>query len=89
MLQPQTDETDHLRHFIIGASNLPAREPISSTHSALVNSPVRSYHLVAACFYTLALDTHRCGVRATCGAVNHLQQFKLQQGHCFLVVSSE
>lgn len=65
----------HLHHFAVGAGDLPAREATPSTHSTLVHSLVGSYHLVAACLHTLALDTHRRGVRATCGAVNHLQQF--------------
>lgn len=63
-----------LRHFIVGAGDLPAREPIPSAHSTLVHPLVGSYDLVAACLHTLALDTHRRGVRATRGAVNHLQQ---------------
>lgn len=75
-MQPQADEMlpEHLRHSIVGAGDLPAREPVPSTHSTLVHPLVGSYDLVAARLHTLALDTHRCGVRATRGAVNHLQQ---------------
>lgn len=65
---------EHLRHFIVGASDLPAGEPVATTHPTLVHPLIGSYDLVAARLYTLALDTHRCGVRATRGAVNHLQQ---------------
>lgn len=62
-----------LRCFVARACDLSTGQPTSSTHSTLVHSLVGSYHLVAACLHTLSLDTHRCGVRATGGPVNHLQ----------------
>lgn len=62
----------HLHCFVVGACDLSTGEPISSTHTTLVHSLAGSNHLVTACFYTLALDTHWCGVRATSCPVNHL-----------------
>ena len=61
-----------LRCFAVGACDLPAGEPTSSTHSTLVHSLVGSNHLVAAGLHTLALDTHRRGVRTTGRAIDHL-----------------
>lgn len=64
---------ERLRCFVVRACDLSTGEPASSTHSTLVHPLVRANHLVAARLHTLALDTHRCGVRAAGRPINHLQ----------------
>lgn len=48
----------NLRCFVVGAGDLSASEPTSSTHSTLIHSLVGSDHLIAAGLHTLALDAH-------------------------------
>lgn len=62
----------HSLCFVVGACDLPTGESTSSTFSTLIHPFVGANDLVTACLHTLALDTHRCCVRATRHAVNYL-----------------